>query len=277
MVAHGAPGADAHDDALSASAVGLAMRAEARARFALRVVEATGSTNADLLAAAATLPGGTVLAAEEQTAGRGRRGRQWHASRGECLTFSVLWKFGRGAGALSGLSLAVGLAVAQALERCGARGVLLKWPNDLVARPLGQWAKLGGILIEIAAREREPAAAVIGIGLNAHLRRTTARIDQAATDLASLGADVSRNTTLARVLEELAIALPAFEASGFARLAPAWNERHAFAGQRVVLSDAAADYEGIAAGVDTDGALLVDTPEGRRRWIAGDVSLRAGL
>jgi biotin-[acetyl-CoA-carboxylase] ligase BirA-like protein len=139
-------------------------RAEAR-RFDIDVLDSCDSTNAVLLARAeAGAPSGTVVIANEQTAGRGRRGRSWFASRGDSLTFSLLWRFAPGT-APAGLSLAVGLAVAQALEKVGAGGTALKWPNDI----LKDGRKLGGILVELLPGA--PHAAVIGIGINLHPRR----------------------------------------------------------------------------------------------------------
>ena len=262
-------------DALDLKAVLQALPDLTRAAFDVRVVDITASTNADLMAAATQLPSGRVLVAELQTAGRGRRGRVWHAPLGGSLTFSLLWKFAGGAASLSGLSLAVGLAVAHALDHCGALGVMLKWPNDLLARDAAGWAKLGGILIEIAGPSNGPVHAVIGIGLNWRLGPGAARIDQPATDLCALGAAVSRNRVLALVLGELAPVLRTFAADGFAPFAAQWNMRHAFAEQRVVMSaEGAVPVEGHALGVEADGTLLLETPTGPRRVTSGELSLR---
>ncbi len=263
-------------DALDVQAVSAALPDLSRAAFDVHVIDVTASTNADLMAAATHLPSGRVLVAELQTAGRGRRGRAWHAPLGGSLTFSLLWKFAGGAASLSGLSLAVGLAVAHALDRCGALGVMLKWPNDLLAPHAEGWAKLGGILIEIAGPSNGPVHAVIGIGLNLRLGSGAVRIDQPATDLCSLGATVSRNRVLALVLDELAHVLRSFAADGFAPFAAQWNMRHAFAGQRVVMSaEGAASVDGLALGVEADGALLLETQTGPRRVTSGELSLRA--
>src|SRR5262249_5475368 len=109
---------------------------------------------------------GTVLACEHQSAGRGRRGNTWVSSVGDSVTFSILWRFARGASALGGVSLAVAVGVARALETLGARGVGVKWPNDLLCGD----RKLGGILIETAGGASGPSAAVVGIGVNLRLR-----------------------------------------------------------------------------------------------------------
>ena len=266
---------------LRAEAVAALMPPATRRWFDLRVVATTASTNSDLLRDADHLPSGTVLAAEEQTAGRGRRGRAWIAPPGGSLAFSVLWKFGGTAAALSGLSLAVGVAVARALEQCSAAGVRLKWPNDLLALQQGRWCKLGGILIELTT---EPGgatapvtAAVIGIGLNLDLGEAAARIDQAVTDLRALGSSESANAVLAAVLVQLAQVLPAFAQNGFAPLATEWNQRHAWRDAAVLLQEgdaSGAGVSGIARGVAQDGALLIETPAGLTRVLSGDVSLR---
>jgi len=263
-------------DKLDLQAVAQALPPATRSTFDIHVVDVTASTNADLMAAAARLPSGRVLVAELQTAGRGRRGRAWHAPLGGSLAFSLLWKFAGGAASLSGLSLAVGLAVARALDRCGAVGVMLKWPNDLLVRRDAGWAKLGGILIEIAGPSSGPVHAVIGIGLNLRLGSGAALIDQRAADLDLLGLAVSRNHLLALVLEDLALVLRSFAADGLAPFVAQWNLRHAFAGQRVAMSaEGAMLIEGIALGVDPDGALLLETPNGPRRVTSGELSLRA--
>ncbi len=262
-------------DAMDVDVIARALPLAVRRAFDIHVVDVTASTNADMVAAVASLPSGQVLVAELQTAGRGRRGRVWHAPVGGSLAFSLLWKFAGGAASLSGLSLAVGLAVARALDRCGAVGVMLKWPNDLLVPRDAGWAKLGGILIEIAGPSNGPVHAVIGIGLNLRLGSGAARIDQPIADLASLGVTGSRNRVLALVLEELALVLRTFAADGFAPFASEWNMRHAFAGHPVAMSAAAAALiDGIALGVEPDGALLLETANGRRRVTSGEPSLR---
>ena len=276
-----APASPGQPDALKEEAVALLLPPEARRAFDVRVIDETGSTNSDLLRDAAQLPSGTVLAAVHQTAGRGRRGRAWVAPPGGSLAFSLLWKFTRGAAMLSGLSLAVGVAAARALEKCGAPGVQLKWPNDLLAPKNGAPAKLGGILIELtggtggAGGKSGAALAVIGIGINLDLGGAAAAIDQPVTDLAALGVRTSRNALLALLLETLLPVLRRFEREGFAPLADEWNRRHAFANQAVVLSgENMTAQDGIATGVDASGALLLDTAQGVVKVISGEVSLR---
>jgi len=243
-------------------------------RFALDIRNAVGSTNTALLErTAAGAPRGTVLAAEWQSGGRGRLGRAWHAGVGEALTFSLLWRFERGAGALSGLSLAVGVAIARAVAAAGAPGVTLKWPNDV----LWQGGKLAGILTELAGDALGPTAAVIGIGLNVRLSEATrVRIGQAAADLeTACGAAPDRSQLLARMLIELDRVLESFAREGFAPLRAEWQRLHALQGRRVTLAlPNGTRRTGSARGVAEDGAFLLETRAGTERYHSGEISLR---
>lgn len=243
--------------------------------MALEVLESAESSNT-LLLHKATLGAahGSCLAVELQTGGRGRRGRQWHASLGGSLTFSLLWRFNFGASSLSGLSLAVGVALIRALHQTGATGVQLKWPNDVLHKN----RKLAGILIELQGDMLGPSAAVIGIGLNLKLRpEISASIDQEATDLAStLSRPPSRSQVLALILSHLGEALQQFETQGFASLREEWNRHHAYHEQPVrLLMPDGSTHHGIAAGIAEDGALLVRNAQGERRFTAGEVSMRS--
>lgn len=244
------------------------------ARFTLDVRDEADSTNTALLArAAAAAPSGAVLAVEWQPGGRGRLGRTWHAGVGEALTFSLLWRFARGAGALSGLSLAVGSALARALEQEGAAGIGLKWPNDI----LWQGRKLAGILIELSGDALGPTAAVIGVGVNVRLSEATrGRIGQPAADLeAACGAAPDRNRLLARMLAEMAATLDAFARDGFAPLRAEWERRHAHQGRRVALTFPDGSCQaGRAGGVAEDGSFLLETRAGTKRYHSGEISLR---
>jgi BirA family biotin operon repressor/biotin-[acetyl-CoA-carboxylase] ligase len=215
-----------------------------------------------------------VLVADRQTAGRGSRGRAWVASPDASLTFSVLWNFPGGLARLSGLSLAVGVAVVRALARCGAEGVTLKWPNDILHGD----AKLGGILVE-AGGDDEIARAVVGIGLNLRLPENLGDAGSAALPPAALDRIVAtlpdRHVLLAGLLTELAGVFGTFAADGFAGLREAWHECHAWQDRPVrLLRDGRVEKEGICAGADVDGALLLRTTDGLTRCLSGDVSLR---
>lgn len=243
-------------------------------RFALDIRHEVISTNTTLLeCAAAGAAGGTVVAAEWQAGGRGRLGRAWSAGVGEALTFSLLWRFTRGAAALSGLSLAVGVALARALAAAGAAGVALKWPNDIMRGG----AKLAGVLTELAGDALGPTTAVIGIGLNVRLSDSTrARIGQPAADLEGAGgAAPDRNRLLAGTLVELSRVLDAFATAGFAPLRAEWQRYHAHQDRRVVLlMPDGSRQSGHARGVAEDGSLLLETRAGEKRFHSGEVSLR---
>jgi BirA family biotin operon repressor/biotin-[acetyl-CoA-carboxylase] ligase len=261
-------------DCLDAAVLRACLGPRARG-FRIDLLDACTSTSTLLLERARSgAPSGSVIACELQSAGRGRRGNLWQSGLGGSLTFSLLWRFAQGAGALSGLSLAAGVAVARALCAQGIEGVQLKWPNDL----LHAGRKLGGILIEVQGTAAGPSAAVIGIGLN--LRLPTGLIEaiaQPVTDIASIAAQAPpRNRLLAALLVELAQVLEAFAERGFAPLREEWMARHAHQGKPVRLSAGeGGSAAGTALGVDEDGALLLETARGVERFIGGDVSLRA--
>lgn len=243
------------------------------ARFAIEIPGSCESTSTLLLDRVLQgAPSGSVIACERQTAGRGRRGRAWLSAPGDSLTFSLLWRFPAGMPPPTGLSLAVGVAAARTLEGMGAAGVSLKWPNDILA----DGAKLGGILVEtVSAGGRQ--VAVIGIGINVRLPGEIAdAVDAKAGALASVMSYApSRNLLLANLLKALAVMLEAFARTGFAGFVEEWLARNAHAGQPVsILAESAAPIEGRCAGVDVDGALLLDTATGVRRIVSGEVSLR---
>jgi BirA family biotin operon repressor/biotin-[acetyl-CoA-carboxylase] ligase len=243
-----------------------------RQTFSLHLVDIAKSTNTALLARAADTPNGTVMAAELQTAGRGRRGRAWHTGLGSALTFSVLWRFDHGAGMLAGLGPAVGIALCRALRELGAAQPSLKWPNDVLVKH----QKIAGTLVEIQGDVLGPSVAVIGIGLNCRLDAVTReRIDQAVIDLAGAGISHRRNQVLATLLSHLASVLSDFSAGGFRVLRKEWEALDVYAGKPVVVRLADGSFEqGMAAGVGDDGALLLQTGAGLRRFHSGEVSLR---
>jgi BirA family biotin operon repressor/biotin-[acetyl-CoA-carboxylase] ligase len=244
--------------------------AQLSAPVTIEVVAQTGSTNLDLLSRAATLEGPHLLAALDQTAGRGRAGRSWLSAPGSALTFSLAWPFAGGVAQLAGLPLAVGVALAEVLKTLGVPAQL-KWPNDI----LRDGAKLAGILIETTARPQGGVWAVIGIGLNLDmpdaLEQKIGREVASATWLAQM----DRNTLMATLLESLAAAMDRFAREGFLPFCARWNLLHAWHGEAVtILDQGKVLHEGLAAGVDERGQLLLDTAQGRIPVIAGDVSLR---
>lgn len=260
---------------LDAAAV---MRSLGDPRIRLEVVDEVDSTSSRLLARAAEgAASGTCIAAEWQSAGRGRRGRSWVSSLGGSLTFSLLWRFERGAGHLGGLSLAAGLAVARALESCGVARVQVKWPNDVVV----DLRKLAGILVETAGELQGPTVAVIGVGVNYRLAEAVLdQIDQPVVDVASCAGEIpSRSALLTALLRELASAMATFDRSGFAPFREPWLALHAYQGRRVrVMPGRDSPYEADVVDVGPDGSLHVRTDDRRLAALASaEISLRPKL
>ena len=282
---------------LSAVAIRAACRHRAAATVAIEVVEATGSTNADLMARAAAaaawsvpsaLAGPTLLVARRQTAGRGRAGRTWLSNAGS-LTFSLAWRFEQPLSALIGLPLAIGVTVAEVLNARGA-GVQLKWPNDVLVGS----AKLAGILIETVALPTllQPQAwAVIGVGINvdagaplpgAALEAFSMAAPQDMQPLPAMAVAVlpatDRNLLLAHLLDACCATLAEFDAHGLTPFLGRWNALHAHAGRMVdIFERGTLVRSGRALGIDAMGRLLLETDGDTLAVLAvlaGDVSLR---
>jgi BirA family biotin operon repressor/biotin-[acetyl-CoA-carboxylase] ligase len=243
----------------------------------VEVVDQIESTSSELMRRAQRRDvHGVALAAEWQSAGRGRRGRAWTAIAGGSLTFSLGWKFEQGAGFLAGLSLAVGVAVVRALEAEGFKDVALKWPNDLIHRHL----KIGGILIELNGDALGPTTTVIGVGLNVRIPAAARKdIPVPVTDLATIAGrrapPIDRNRLLAALLAELGAVLDLYAREGFAPFAAEWQHRHAYQGKpvRLLLPDGAT-VTGKVAGVDASGALVLADGPRRARVLSGEITLR---
>jgi BirA family biotin operon repressor/biotin-[acetyl-CoA-carboxylase] ligase len=216
---------------------------------------------------------GTVCVAEMQSAGRGRRGRTWVSPFAASLYLSLLWRANCGAAALGGLSLVTGIAILRALQSLGIEGAGLKWPNDVLA---GR-DKLAGVLIDVVGESNGPCALIIGVGINMNMPGEAAHaIDQSWTDLRRLDDDTvfSRNELAGRVLTELIPVMELFEREGLQPFLDDWRRYDLVSGQRVDLLLPNERISGTACGIDDGGALLVNTRDGRRRFLSGDVSLR---
>ncbi|MCP1677192.1 BirA family biotin operon repressor/biotin-[acetyl-CoA-carboxylase] ligase [Natronocella acetinitrilica] len=238
----------------------------------LLTVIATPSTNEELLGRIAAIDAPHALLAEHQSAGRGRRGRDWHSPMGASLYLSVAWPLDLPVAGLSGLSLAAGLAVAESVDAtCGLR-TGLKWPNDLYVDN----KKIGGILVEVSGSPEGPCKAVVGIGLNCRLPDDdNDTISQPWTDLyRACGRPVDRNSLAVSILKSLAVNLPRFEHQGFAPFMESWNQRDILKDQPVTLMLGAETANGVARGVNDFGALLLDQNGTQRSVAGGDVSLR---
>jgi BirA family biotin operon repressor/biotin-[acetyl-CoA-carboxylase] ligase len=246
----------------------------------VQVVARTGSTNADLLAAAedgpAAAPDRSVLVAEHQEAGRGRRDRTWETRPSEGLTLSVLLRPDEVPVERWGWApLLVGLALADAVAQVGPPGleVALKWPNDLLLGP--DQAKAAGILAEVASPAGEARGLVVGLGLN--VSSTRENLPAGATSLAALGVPASRQDVLVAVLAALAGLDDRWRAAGgdvvASGLADAYRARCATLDQPVrVLLPGDRVVQGRATAVDDDGRLHVLGPDGETTVVsAGDV------
>lgn len=232
------------------------------------------STNARALTLAqAGLAHGVAVLAEQQTAGRGRRGRSWTSPFGRNVYASIGWEFEGGAAALEGLSLAVGVGIVRALARVGVSSLKLKWPNDV----LWQGKKIAGVLIEMVGDASGRCQAVVGVGINVAMHRAfeSQAIDQPWADAESIaGAHVSRNAVVAAMLSELLPLLHEYHIHGFREWMAEWQSLDAMAGRSVQVFTGEARRDGVAQGVNHQGALLVSIDGSTEPIYGGEVSLR---
>lgn len=216
-----------------------------------------------------------VCLAENQSAGRGRRGRGWACPWGHGLLLSIGWRFETGTAALEGLSLAVGVAMAEVLERHGLP-VVLKWPNDiLVSDSLGKNQKLAGILLEVSGDAAGPCEVVAGLGLNVSLPASVrSQIDQPVASVHDYQPTLSRNRLASELVAALLGLFASFEGQGFAPWRDAWNRRNAHAGRAVLVTQGARQYTAKVTEADAAGNLLIETSDGPDRLTGGEISLR---
>ncbi len=239
----------------------------------LYVESIVDSTNALAMRGIEQELSGSVWLAERQTAGRGRRGRGWISPFGANIYLSALWKVSGGAGQLGGLSLALGVALVEALAVLGVNGLTLKWPNDIVF----ERKKLGGILVEMQGDVSGDCHVVVGIGMNVNMPASAARqIDQVWTDINSICDVPPRRNELAAALTGAVLGLLThYSVTGFGSFANRWNALDAFKDAAVSVQLGADTITGIAKGAAADGALRLETAAGLRVLHGGEVSLRA--
>ncbi len=230
------------------------------------------STNQYLLERTDSLESGTVCIAEYQQNGRGRRGRHWVSPFGSNLYFSMFWRLEAGMAAAMGLSLVVGVAMVEALENMGIEGVKLKWPNDLYYND----KKLAGILVEMSGQAGGAASLVIGMGMNLTMQDRDSVIDQPWTSLAEvIGKDlVDRNKLAVAFIQALNSSLRDYELNGMHDFVERWNRLDNFIGRKIKLIMGPNEVEGIERGIDAHGGVLVETDEGIKSFIGGEISLR---
>jgi len=261
-------------DAISAR---VATAANAIAPAQVIVLDSVDSTNNYLKSKFEGRDGnGIVCLAEQQTAGRGRRGRTWVSPYARNLYFSTIWTFSGGASTLEGLSLAVAVAVRRALaEVVGTSEVKLKWPNDLL---LGG-RKVGGILLEMLGDPAGICQVVIGVGLNVGMGRGfgpasgSDQISQPWADLREF-APVSRNGLAAALICHLLPLLDTYQARGFRAYRAEWQGADAFADALIQLQTPAGSVIGRSRGVDASGAICLESDGVIRSYFGGEVSLR---
>lgn len=258
---------------LDADLIHAALPSEVHARLrGLTVHRALASTNTHLLQRGATESVHRIVClAEQQLAGKGRRGRQWTSPYGCNIYLSLGWEFEGGAAALEGLSLAVGVSLWQALAGVvEAQAVRLKWPNDLYFDN----RKLGGVLVEIQGDLAGQCQAIIGVGINHGMAgRAGTEIDQPWADVGELGA-VSRNRLAAAVIAQLLAMLENFSQHGFAAYAQSWRELDISRDKAVTLLTPGREYTGIARGIGDNGGLNVEIDGVIQVFHGGEVSLR---
>jgi len=263
--------------ALAPERISALLGAAMQARIETLLVEWTlESTNTRLLECLPPSAGkAAVVLAENQTGGRGRRGRAWLATPGGAICLSLAWQYSDMPADLSALSLLVGLAAVEALKGLGITGVLIKWPNDLITAR----GKLGGILIEMRAEAAGPVHVVIGLGINVMLdeaaRSAIAATGNIADDVSADHAPVpDRNAIVAALLAQLIPALEAFPRNGLTPHLASWSASDALQDREVRIENQGEITRGVARGIDTHGALLVETPGGVQRFISGEVTVR---
>ena len=262
-------------DLLDADAIRARLTEPARALLATLDVEwIVDSSNSVLLRREGVADGAQALLVEGQSGGRGRRGRTWRSPLAANLYLSLARRYAGGLARLGGLSLAAGVAVAEALRSLGV-AVQLKWPNDLVV----DGRKLGGLLVEGGGEHAGPARAVVGLGLNVCMPPAASRgIDQPWTDLATVApaAAASRNALAATLLSWLLPALEQFDREGLEPFRERYAAFDALRDREVALIGAGDALHGVASGLADDGGLRVRMPNGEVRSVhAGEVSVRA--
>lgn len=236
------------------------------------VLPVIDSTNQYLMDRISQLQSGDACVAEYQQAGRGRRGRKWFSPFGANLYLSMFWRLEQGPAAAIGLSLVIGIVMAEVLRDLGAEQVRVKWPNDLYL----QDRKLAGILVELTGKTGDAAQIVIGAGINLAMRNVeTDVINQGWINLQEAGLTVDRNTLAVRLIAKLRAALVLFEQEGLSPYLSRWEKLDNFINRPVKLIIGDKEIFGISRGIDTQGALLLEQDGIIKPWVGGEISLRS--
>jgi BirA family transcriptional regulator, biotin operon repressor / biotin---[acetyl-CoA-carboxylase] ligase len=234
------------------------------------------STNSYLMQRANEKPHATVVAANFQTKGKGRRGRIWQSHLGESLVMSILWKFSKGASQLSGLSLVIGIALQRTMQKIGISNSFLKWPNDLLVKVEDAYYKIAGVLIELQGDMESRSSAVIGIGLNYQLsERLRKKIDQPAMGIkVLLDQEFNLNQIVAILIREIINILSDFDQKDFSSFKAEWLAYHAFDKQQISFLKANGEsVMGQVFDLGADGSLVIKKDNGdRESLLSGEVS-----
>lgn len=237
----------------------------------IAVIPVIDSTNQYLLERMHSLPSGSVCLAEYQQAGRGRRGRHWFSPFGANLYMSMYWRLEQGPAAAMGLSLVIGIIMAETLRSLGAQDVRVKWPNDIYLHD----RKLAGILVELTGKTGDVAQIVIGAGINLAMRTAeAAQINQGWINLQEAGVTINRNELAATLINRLREALPVFEQEGLTPFVTRWAELDNFINRPVKLLIGEREVHGIARGIDNQGGLQLEQDGKIQSWVGGEISLR---
>ncbi|MCS4494941.1 MULTISPECIES: bifunctional biotin--[acetyl-CoA-carboxylase] ligase/biotin operon repressor BirA [Pantoea] len=237
----------------------------------IAVIPVIDSTNQYLLERMHSLPSGSVCLAEYQQAGRGRRGRHWFSPFGANLYMSMYWRLEQGPAAAMGLSLVIGIIMAETLRSLGAQDVRVKWPNDIYLHD----RKLAGILVELTGKTGDAAQIVIGAGINLAMRTAeAAQINQGWINLQEAGVTINRNELAATLINRLREALPVFEQEGLTPFVTRWAELDNFINRPVKLLIGEREVHGIARGIDNQGGLQLEQDGKIQSWVGGEISLR---
>ena len=236
------------------------------------VLPVIDSTNQYLLDRLSELQSGDACVAEYQQAGRGRRGRKWFSPFGSNLYLSMYWRLEQGPAAAIGLSLVIGIVIAEVLQSLGADKVRVKWPNDLYL----QDRKLSGILVELTGKTGDAAQIVSGAGINLMMRRVESDVvNQGWISLQEAGSSIDRNTLAACLIKELRAGFKLFENEGLAPYLTRWEKLDNFINRPVKLIIGDKEIFGISRGIDAQGALLLEQDGVVKPWIGGEISLRS--
>lgn len=227
------------------------------------------STNQYLMDRLNSLTSGDTCIAEYQQAGRGRRGRQWFSPFGANLYMSMYWCLEQGPAAAMGLSLVVGIVIAEALQATGAGDVRVKWPNDIYLND----RKLAGILVELNGKTGDVAHIVIGAGINLMMRTVDDSIvNQQWISLQEAGITIDRNALTVNIINQLRSALTLFETEGLAPFTARWASLDNFIHRPVKLLIGEREVFGICQGIDSRGGLLLEQEGKVSSWVGGDLS-----